>query len=114
MLTLLIGGKFSTYHSYMMECFPSIFILKRQTWKSKRYIFHVCMTISNKMEIKSNFRPDFKLKPMNQVRQVLRYPHSACVMMQSEVQRLLANREVTRRHHVLNIRSAKSGENRCK
>jgi hypothetical protein len=37
----VIDGKFSIYGPYVMDYFPSIAILKGQTWKIVRVIFHL-------------------------------------------------------------------------
>jgi len=53
-----------------MENIPSIQILKWLTWKKSSCIFHVCMTISNSMENKPKFKPDPKLKLLEQMGKV--------------------------------------------
>ena len=60
-----------------MENFPSMRILRLQAWKISSCIFHVCMAISNSMENEPKFKPDPKLKLMDQVRLVLHYHHYA-------------------------------------
>ncbi len=56
-----------------MENFPSIVILQPKTWKSSPWFFHVLLLLFNIMEKKPEFKPNPKLRLMNQVRQVLRY-----------------------------------------
>ena len=72
---MLIDGKFSIYYPYSVQNFPSIVILQHKTWKSSSWFFHVLPILVNIMENKPKFKPNPKLKLMDQVRQVLRYHH---------------------------------------
>ena len=76
-LTVRIGGKFSMYCLYIMEKFPSIVILICKIWKKSYCLFHILHNNVDSMENSKKFRPDPKLRLMDQVRQVLRYHHYA-------------------------------------
>jgi integrase len=65
-----------------MENFPSIVILQPKTWKNSPCLFHILLLLLNIMENKPKFKPNPKLRLMDQVRQVLRYHHySYCISM---------------------------------
>ena len=49
-----------------MEKFPSIVILQHKTWKNSPWIFHVLLLLLNIMENKPKFKPNPKLRFMDQ------------------------------------------------
>ncbi len=65
------------YCLYIMEKVPSIVILVCKIWKKSYCLFHILYDSVNSMENSKKFRPDPKLRLMDQVRQVLRYHHYA-------------------------------------
>ena len=62
------------YCLYIMEKIPSIVIL---ICKKSYWLFHILHNSVDSMENSKKFRPDTKLRLMDQVRQVLRYHHYA-------------------------------------
>ncbi len=65
------------YCLYIMEKIPSIVILLYKIWKKAYWLFHILYDSVDSMENSKKFRPDPKLRLMDQVRQVLRYHHYA-------------------------------------
>ncbi len=65
------------YCLYIMEKIPSIVILICKIWKKSCCLFHILHNNDDSMENSKKFRPDPKLRLMDQVRQVLRYHHYA-------------------------------------
>jgi hypothetical protein len=64
--TALIAGKFSIYYPYIMEKFPSIVILHNKTWKNSSRLFHVLLLLLNITENQPKFKPNPKLRLMDQ------------------------------------------------
>ena len=75
--TVRIDGKVSIYCLYSMKKYPLITILGYNIWKKVHKLFHILHNNVDSMEISKKFRPDPKLKLIDQVRQVLRYRHYA-------------------------------------
>jgi hypothetical protein len=69
---VLIDEKFSIYHPYIMENFPSAVILQHKTWKNSLWLLHLLLNI---MEDKPKFKPNPNLRLMDQVRQVMKGAH---------------------------------------
>jgi hypothetical protein len=65
------------YCLYIMEKIPAIVILIYKIWKKSYCLFHILHNSVDSMENSKKFRPDTKLRLMDQIRQVLRYYHYA-------------------------------------
>ena len=65
------------YCLYIVEKIPSIFISICKKWKNHYCFFHILRNSVDSMENSKKFRPDTKLRLMDQVRQALRYHHYA-------------------------------------